>query len=125
VRDPERSPEEATLLDVLVDGFEKNEILAGFHWRTLPMPDEASAARKFAALSDEARRWKGDPSRLRTEPPRRHAAWTDLEIGQAGRGILVRVRAPWFARWWNERATWEDDPMGAIYDWLRVEQPGA
>ena len=125
MRDRERSPEEATLLDVLVDGFEKNEILAGFHWRTLPMPDEASAARKFAALSDEARRWNGAPSQLRDAPPRRRAAWTDLEIRQAGRGILVRARAPWFARWWHERATWEDDPMGAIYDWLREEEPGA
>lgn len=32
----QRAPEDATLLDVLIDGFEKNEILDGFHWRSLP-----------------------------------------------------------------------------------------
>lgn len=118
-------PEDATLLDVLVDGFEKNEILADFHWRTLPMPDEASAARKFAALCDEARRWKGAPSERRVEPPRRLAAWADLEIRQAGRGIMVRARAPWFTSWREQRATWSDDPMGPIYDWLHEDERSA
>lgn len=51
--------ENATLLDVVIDAFEKNEVHHGFHWRELPMPDEEAAARKFATLSDEARRWKG------------------------------------------------------------------
>jgi len=44
----------------------------------------------------------------------RLAAWPDLEIRQAGRGILIRARAPRFDRWWHERATWEGDPMGSI-----------
>jgi hypothetical protein len=39
----ETTQEGATLLDVLIDGFEKNEIMDGFHWRDLPMPDEARA----------------------------------------------------------------------------------
>jgi hypothetical protein len=51
-----------SLLDVLIDGFEKNEIFEGFHWRQLPMPDEASARRTFAAFVDEAKRLEG-PSR--------------------------------------------------------------
>lgn len=116
------SQEDATLLDVLIDGFEKNEILDGFHWRNLPMPDEDAAIRKFRALLDEARRWKGEPARLEDEPPRRVAAWPQLEIRQVGRGIMVRARAPWFAGWWHERQTWEGDPMGPIYDWLREER---
>lgn len=33
---PRRSPEDASLLDVLIDGFERNEILAGFHCGQLP-----------------------------------------------------------------------------------------
>jgi hypothetical protein len=33
-----KSPEDASLLDVLIDGFEKNEVLDGFHPRDLPMP---------------------------------------------------------------------------------------
>ena len=58
-----KTPEDATLLDVLIDGFEQNEALDGFLWRQLPMPDERAAVRKFGALVDEARRWKGSPDR--------------------------------------------------------------
>lgn len=111
--------ETATLLDVLIDGFEKNEILYGFHWRELPMPDEAAAIERFDAFVDEARHWKGEPRRAGDER-RRLAAWDDLEIRQADRGVMVRVRAPWFS-WWHEPATWSDDPMGAIRDWIRDE----
>ncbi len=116
------SPEDATLLDILIDGFEKNEILGGFHWRSLPMPDEVAAARKFTALADEARRWKGEPVRCNEAGPRRIAAWPDLEIRQLALGVMVRARAPWFERWWHERSTWDGDPMGPLYDWLREER---
>lgn len=115
------SQEAATLLDILIDGFEKNEIWGGFHLRDLPMPDEAAAVRKFRALVDEATRWKGEPDRLQDEARRRLAAWPDLEIRQAGRGVQVRPRAPWFDAWWHDKQTWEDDPMGAIRDWLRED----
>jgi len=114
----------ATLLDILIDGFEKNEILYGFHWRNLPMPDEAAAAAKFAALREEAQRWKGPPARIHDEPPRRIAAWPDLEIRQAGRGIRVRVRAPWFNAWWHDARTWQDDPMEAVAEWIEEERRG-
>jgi hypothetical protein len=117
-----RTPEEATLLDVLIDGFEKNEILGGFHWRTLPMPDEDAALRKFTALCEEAQRWKGSPPRVEEQPGRRLAAWPDLEIRLAGRGLLVRARAPWFSEWWHEEATWQGDPLGPIYDWSAEER---
>jgi hypothetical protein len=110
--------EQATLLDVLIDGFEKNEILYGFHWRDLPMPDEASAALKFAAFVDEGRPWKGAPQHLVEDAPRRLARWTDLEIRQAGRGVMVRVRAPWLDEWWHDPRTWQGEPMGPIMDWL-------
>lgn len=114
--------EDATLLDVLIDGFEKNETFGGFHWRDLPMPDEGSAIRKFTTLTDEARRWKGPPTREQDDGVRRIAAWPDLEIRQAGRGIMVRARAPWFD-WWHERTTWEGDPMGPIFEWLEADRP--
>ncbi|HEX3476723.1 MAG TPA: hypothetical protein VHT91_16970 [Kofleriaceae bacterium] len=45
----------------------------------------------------------------------------DLEIRQIRRGIMVRARAPWF-RWWHDRKSWEDDPMGPIYEWLEQER---
>jgi hypothetical protein len=115
------SREKATLLDVLIDGFEKNEVMGGFHWRNLPMEDEAAAQRKFAAFADEATKWKGPPARYDAAGPRRIAAWPDLEIRSVGRAIMVRARAPWFD-WWHERATWEGDPMGPLYDWLEDER---
>jgi hypothetical protein len=114
--------EDASLIDVLIDGFEKNEILDGYHWRALPMVDESAAIRKFAALTEEVRRWKGAPIHQVEVGGRRLAAWPDLEIRQAGRGVMVRVRAPWFERWWHDASTWVGDPMGAIHDWLADER---
>jgi hypothetical protein len=116
------SQEDATLLDVLIDGFEKNEVLDGFHWRDLPMADEDAAVRKFAALVDEARRWKGEPARLQREAARGLAAWPDLEIRQAGRGVMVRARAPRFGAWWHARETWEGDPIGPIHHWIAEDR---
>ena len=115
------SQDDASLLDVLIDAFEKNETLDGSHWRELPMPDEAAAVRKFATLVDEARRWKGAPVRHEAAGPRRLAAWPDLDIRQLGRGIMVRARAPWFD-WWHDRETWAGSPMVPIYDWLEEER---
>jgi hypothetical protein len=114
--------EDATLLDVLVDGFEKNEVLHGFHWRELPMADENAATEKFAALSEEARRWKGPPIRAHDVPPRHLVAWHDLEIRQGGRGIMVRARAPRFDSWWHDGRTWSGDPMGPILAWIAEER---
>lgn len=113
-----RSPEDATLLDVLIDGFEKNEVLAGFHWRLLPLSDEAAALRKFASLSDEARRWKGLPQRFEEGGSRRIASWSDLEIRQAGLGVMVRVRSPFFGEWWHDERIWQDDPMRELHTWI-------
>jgi hypothetical protein len=119
-----RTPEDATLLDVLVDGFEKNEVLDGFHWRQLPMPDEASAVRKFSSLCDEARRWKGQPTHIDERPGRRLAAWSDFEIRLAGRGLMVRARTPRFADWWHDERSWQADPMGPIFDWIAEDRQG-
>lgn len=106
------SREDATLIDVLIDAFEKNQVFGGFHWRDLPMPDDDSAHRKFLAFNDEARRWKGAPTRSLDDNGRRLAAWPDLEIRQLGRGVMVRVRAPGFDRWWHAETTWNGIPWG-------------
>src|SRR6266851_2618522 len=116
-----RLQEDASLLDVLVDGFEKNDVLRGFHWRELPMPDEGAAVRKFATLADEARRWKGALLRCEERSGLRLAAWPALEIRQAGRGIMRRIRAPRFGRWWHEPSTWAGNPMGPIFEWIEEE----
>jgi len=116
------SPEDATLLDVLIDGFEQNEVMGGFHWRDLPLSDEAAALRKFELLASEGRRWKGSPSIEHDSKGRRVVGWPDLEIRLAGRGIMVRARAPCFTDWWHDRATWDGDPMGPIFEWLEEER---
>ena len=113
-----RTPEDATLLDVLVDGFEKNEVLHGFHCRRLPMPDEDAAVRKFVSLTDEARRWKGPPARVDEQPGRRLSAWPDLEIRMAGRGLVLRARMTCFGDWWQDEQTWQGDPLGPVFDWI-------
>ena len=115
-------PQDATLLDLLIDGFEKNEILRGFHGRLLPMPDEAAAVEKFAALTEEARRWKGAPLQSEERGGRRLSAWVDLEIRQAERGVMVRIRAPHFDCWWQKPATWAEAPMSALFAWLQEEE---
>lgn len=53
--------DEATLLDVLIDAFEKNEAIYGFHFRTLPLQDEATAIVRYHVLADEP--GAGRPSR--------------------------------------------------------------
>lgn len=113
-----KTPEDATLLDILVDGFEKNEVLDGFHWRQLPMPDGNAARAKFESLTDEARRWKGPPTRVDEQTGRRLNGWPDLEIRQAGRGLLVRARMARFSDWWNDEHAWQSDPMGLVLDWI-------
>ena len=116
-----KRPDDASLLDLLIDGFEKNEAPEGFHWRELPVADEGTAARKFVAFSEEAERWRGPPLRRVGGPVRRLVAWPDFEIRQAGRAIMVRVRRTSFHDWWNESATWAGDPMGPISDWIDEE----
>ena len=115
------TPEDASLLDVLIDGFEKNEVLRGFHWRTLPASDEAAAIEKYEQFVAEARAWKGTPLNQRCDGPRRVTQWRDLEIRQLGRGVMVLVRAPRFSDWWHDEETWRGDPFGSIYQWLDEE----
>jgi hypothetical protein len=106
-----KRPEEATLLDVLIDGFEKNEVLDGFHERVLPLGDEQLAKARFAALLEEVIRWKGSPMRRDEQAEWQLAAWSDLELLQAGSALAIRIRAPRFSAWWHEPATWRGDPM--------------
>lgn len=116
------SPATATLLEVLVDGFEKNEVIRGFHLRTLPLADEPAAVHKFEAFVAEATAWKGAPRREERSGPRRVVSWADLELRQAGRGLMVRVRVSRFQDWWNAADTWAGDPMGPLFDWLEQER---
>src|SRR5262245_31409227 len=49
--------DDVTLIGLLLDGFEKNESIRGWHWRELPAPDEATAVTRFQAAPErESRR---------------------------------------------------------------------
>ncbi|HEY5928358.1 MAG TPA: hypothetical protein VIV11_42020 [Kofleriaceae bacterium] len=121
MRDRTKPRDEITLLDVLIDGFEKNEVLHGYHMRVLPLPNEQRAVVTFGAFVDEATRWYGPPARTLEANGRRLAAWRELEIRQAGQGILVRIWSAWFCDWWHDDATWNGDPLKAIYEWIGEE----
>jgi len=68
-------PQNATLVDLLIDGFEKYEMLGGFHMRTLPLPDDAAAARKFGEFFEEARRGKGESLHAEATAERQLVRW--------------------------------------------------
>ncbi|MEL7313093.1 MAG: hypothetical protein AAFN07_16370 [Pseudomonadota bacterium] len=114
------APSEATLIDVLIDGFEKNEVSNGWHVRQLPLRDEETASEKFAQFVSEARSWKGPPEELIDEGHRRRAHWHRLEIIQAGLGLMIRVRAPRFGEWWHKDETWSWEPMNEVDKWLSL-----
>jgi hypothetical protein len=115
-----RIPADASLLDVIIDGTEKwGEWLGGFTDRELPMPDEATAIRKFEAFAREGLAWKGPSIEEQRQGPRRFVRWPDLEIRQAGRGIMVLVRVAHFDEWWHAKETWAGDPMGLVRGWRR------
>lgn len=115
--------EQVTLLDVLIDGFEKNEVVGGWHFRNLPMPDTASGASKFDTLVAEATAWKGPPVRTLEQQlelgARRLVAWEDLEIRVAAEMILVRVRAPNFDAWWHSNGVWDGPGYEEVWLWLQ------
>jgi len=111
-------PEDTTLTALIADGFEKNECFGGWYPRQLPLRDEGAAALKYDAFRAELVRWKGSPL-LDEEPSsgRRRAAWADIRIQQAGRGIMVWLRDGHVGEWWNDAEAWKDDPMQAARVW--------
>ena len=120
-----KSRDKITLLEVLTDGFEKNEILYGYHTRVLPLPTEPDAIAKFGEFVDEVKRWQGEPKRSLEQTGRRLAAWSDLEIRQAGCGVMVRVSSAWFTDWWSDENVWAHDPLGDVYEWLAEDTKSA
>jgi hypothetical protein len=70
------SQDAATLLDILIDGFEKNESLRGF------TGGDAGRGRRGSnvdALTEEVRRWKG-----------RRCGWSKTRCGGLRRGPIWR-----------------------------------
>lgn len=113
-----KSQTKATLLDVIVDGFEGfqgcMESVGGWRQRQLPMPTEQEAMAKYVEFVFEAARWKGSAKWDTDTEDRKIAKWPDLQIRWEGRGVLVLVPDPRFDSWWHQAATWEGDPMDAV-----------
>jgi hypothetical protein len=55
---------------------------------------------------------------------RRHPAlsdaivWSDLQVRQKGRGVLVAGKSGNIASLWYADSTWNGDPMGDVFDWF-------
>jgi hypothetical protein len=113
--------DDVTLIGLLLDGFEKNESIRGWHWRELPAPEEATAIAKFQEFAAEARRWKGEPRATVSESARRAVVWDDFQIRQQGRGVLVAGKSGGIGALWHADGTWKDDPMADVYDWFSSE----
>lgn len=109
-----RRPEDSTLLDILIDGFEKNEVLGGMHLRRLPLPSAEAGRAVFDRFVAEASTWQGAPTDVRDEGHRAVVRWPDLEIWWAGRGIHIRARSS-VRHWWHALSTWADDPTEAVW----------
>ena len=109
--------QDTSLLTVIADAFEKNELMKGWFWRQLPLPDAAWAERKYEEFLEEITRWKGPPLLAERTSSRRRAAWGDIRIQQVGRGVMVWLRDGRVRDWWHDAATWAGDPMSAAWDW--------
>ncbi len=110
-------PEDTSLLTVLMDGFEKNESMGGRFWRQLPLKDAGLASRKYLEFRDELMRWKGPPKLEDSGVGFQRADWGDIRMKQAGRGVMIWVRAAGVSSWWHRRETWAGDPMAEAWEW--------
>lgn len=108
------SPQEATLLDVLMDGFEggqgSQEVRLGWRERALPLPSLEAAGGKYIELVEEARRWFDSDGVECVEGGRRCTVWPRLRIAQAWRGVVVLALYSDFDAWWRtiSDAAWSD-----------------
>lgn len=105
-----------SLLQAIAFCFEKQEIFDGWAQRLCPFPTEQDASVTFTVWIEELTRWKGPPLSDAMHTSRR-AAWPDLRIKLAGRGIGVWIKVGSVHRWWSAPATWEGDPCAEVYDW--------
>jgi hypothetical protein len=110
--------DDVTLIDLLMNGFEKNECFDDWFWRQLPAPDDATAIRKFEEFAAEGRRWKGEPLETVSESDGRAIVWSDLQVRQKGRGVLVAGKSGNIASLWYADSTWNGDPMGDVFGWF-------
>jgi hypothetical protein len=110
-------PEDMSLLGVLMDCFEKNEIWDGWFLRRLPLADATTAARKYREFRDELVRWKGAPRAEETGETWRRSDWGDIRVKQAGRGIMIWARSDGVSDWWHESESWQGDPLAEAWHW--------
>jgi hypothetical protein len=104
-----------SLATVLVDGFEKNEILGGWHERVCPFSTDADARAAFETWAVELRSWLGPPSLAHDD----RYAWGDrARILVSGRGVGVWITCDArFREVWADQRTWEGQPLvGLTWD---------
>lgn len=106
-----------SLLQAVAFWFEKNEVVAGWSQRIVPMETEDEARETFANWVQELSRWKGTTATEVRESGQR-AQWSDIRIKQQGRGVGLWIRYGQITEIWAEvEQDWDDDACAHVYRW--------
>ena len=112
--------EDLTLLAVLSQCFEVDEMIDGYHLRTAPFGSETVAVARFAQWKSEIEHWlgprEGEDAGGDGEDWQR-AWWPDLRMKRTGRGIAFWVRSARVERWWHDTELWEDPGLDGLWQW--------
>jgi hypothetical protein len=109
--------EDLSLLAALTQCFEKDEIIGGFHLRTVPFRTEEIAAAHFAAWRAELERWLGPPSGADAGNDWQRVWWSELRMKRSCRGLALWVRSARVDQWWHEQDLWQAPGLESLWRW--------
>lgn len=111
--------DDLSLLAALTQCFEKDEMIEGYHMRTVPFRSEAVAKKRFAAWKAEIERWLGDLEGADAGDDWQRAWWPALRMKRSGRGITLWVRSARVERWWHDDRLWQEPGLEGMWRWDR------
>jgi hypothetical protein len=109
--------DELPLLAALTQCFEKDEVLQGYHLRTVPFRTKAIAETRFAAWRNEASAWLGPPMGEDRRDDWQRVWWPDLRMKRSSRGISLWIRTADVGHWWNNPELWRDPGLEGLWSW--------
>lgn len=104
-----------SLLTALVDGFEQNEIVDGWHPRTCPFASDDAARVAFRLWAMEITRWLGEGRAIGD----RAVEWPkQLRMKRDGPCVGIWIRADFdFRERWHSRAMWQGGRCDGAMEW--------
>lgn len=105
------------LLAALTQCFEKDEVIDGYHPRTVPFRNEEVAKARFAAWQAELTRWLGPPAGEDSGAGWQRAWWPALRMKRTRRGIALWVRTASVDRWWHDAELWRGPGLEGLWQW--------